>query len=49
MKKYGAQNMFSDLKKVLINPPLKGMNTLDYNKWHYNCLLYTSPSPRDRG
>ena len=36
MKKYGAQNMFSELKKVLVNPPLKGMNTIDYRKWHYD-------------
>ena len=24
-------------------------NQLTLNGWHYSCLLYTSPSPRDRG
>ena len=35
MKKYGAQNMFSELKSVLINVPLKGMSNVDCKKWHY--------------
>ena len=26
-----------------------GMFNEDYCKWCYHCLLYTSPSPRDRG
>ena len=36
MKNYGAQDMFSDLKKVLINPPLQKMGSVDHKKWHYD-------------
>jgi len=35
MVSYGAQNMFSDLKSVLINTPLKDMSNVDCKKWHY--------------
>ena len=35
MNNYGAQNMFSELKSVLINIPLKDMGNVDYKKWHY--------------
>ena len=35
MNKYGAQNMFSELKSVLINIPLKDMGNVDCKKWHY--------------
>jgi len=35
MNKYGAQNMFSELKSVLINVPLKDMSNVDCKKWHY--------------
>ena len=36
MKSYGSQDMFSDLTKVLINPPLQKMGSVDYKKWHYD-------------
>ena len=35
MNKIGAQNMFSELKSVLINVPLKDMSNVDCKKWHY--------------
>ena len=35
MNKFGAQNMFSELKSVLINVPLKDMSNVDCKKWHY--------------
>ena len=35
MISYGAQNMFSELKSVLINNPLKDMSYVDCEKWHY--------------
>ena len=35
MDKYGAQNMFSELKSVLINVPLNDMSNVDCKKWHY--------------
>ena len=35
MNKFGAQNMFSELKSVLINVPLKDMSNVDSKKWHY--------------
>ena len=35
MINYGAQNMFTDLKSVLINTPLKDMSNVDCKKWHY--------------
>ena len=35
MRSYGAQNMFSELKSVLINNPLKDMSYVDCEKWHY--------------
>ena len=39
MRSYGAQNMFSELKSVLINNPLKDMSYVDCEKWHYQQTL----------
>ena len=35
-------------KNVKINNPMKVITGPD-TRWSYACLLYTSPSPRDRG
>ena len=35
MIRYGVQSMFSELKSVLINVPLKDMGNVDCKKWHY--------------
>ena len=37
-----------DFFEKLKNSPI-AISTNDANEQHYDCLLYTSPSPRDRG
>ena len=51
---YSIVDKFSNLKEEVIVRPASGI--LDYtiideiiSDQHYDCLLYTSPSPRDRG
>ena len=44
-----VQQMFDDLYDGLKEEIEEGVNILLERKWQpYNCLLYTSPSPRDR-
>ena len=35
MKRFGAQNMVSPLKKVLMKKPQKFMSKVDLQKWNY--------------
>ena len=35
MNKFGAQNMVSSLKKVLMKKPQSFMSNIDLNKWNY--------------
>ena len=35
MNKFGAQNMVSHLKKVLMKKPQKFMSKIDTKKWNY--------------
>ena len=42
MNKFGAQNMVSHLKKVLMKKPQKFMSKVDLQKWNY-----TSPLDQD--
>ena len=35
MNQFGAQNMDSQIKKVLLEKPHKNMSKVDYKKWNY--------------
>ena len=39
MNKFGAQNMVSHLKKVLMKKPQKFMSKVDLQKWNYTSPL----------
>ena len=36
MNQFGAQNMVSQIKKVLLEKPHKNMSKVDYKKWNYH-------------